>query len=193
MEQILGASANPPHDLLTDEQVEHIGSLQREAALRDYRERIPPGNLDSEHNQIFAHALGKVLNTDLALLTFAQIIDGLPITDVALDRVDECYWPEDGHPVEDHEELCPGALDKARELRKTWGSSMLRFSPKVCSFRCRPSSSVICALKRVLISASACASLSVSQAKHPAVQYATHRVDSRRSPPTRIPDLQNEA
>jgi hypothetical protein len=56
-----------------------------------------------------------VLATELAETTYAQIIDGLPIGDVAYDtRVP----PYPGYVISyAHEELCPGMLDKAREFR----------------------------------------------------------------------------
>lgn len=137
MESVLAAPDNTADDdLLTREQVERIVVELKEAAQLDYRERIPlgDGNVPSEHKTVFVRALNNVLSTELTVITFAQIVDGLPIAEVAFDRVDEAVWPDDGHPVEEHEELCPGALDKARELRKAWESeySTLKFHPKVC-------------------------------------------------------------
>lgn len=133
MENVLTASADPADCiLLTEDQVQWIAKQQKIAAGLDYTERIPLyGNAPPEHESLFLRALNNILATELAVLTFAQIIDGLPIADVAYDRVDEAFWPEDGHSLEEHEELCPGAMDKARELRTTWEPSSLVFSPKV--------------------------------------------------------------
>lgn len=133
MEDVLIDPADPADCLLlTEDQVRRIVKQQKIAAQLDYAEQIPLyGNASREHEALFLRALNNVLATEFTILTFAQIIDGLPIANVAYDRVDECFWPEDGHPLEEHEELCPGAMDKARELRKTWVPSSLVFNPKV--------------------------------------------------------------
>jgi hypothetical protein len=39
--------------------------------------------LQGAHYAILANALCNILNTDIALITYAQILDGLPTTDVA--------------------------------------------------------------------------------------------------------------
>ena len=115
---------------LTEEQVERIAAEQREAARLDYRERVTlEDRVSPEHYVIFTRALKNVLATELALFTFAQIIDGLPIADVGFDRRDHGLTGD--HPLDEHEELCLGALDKARELDGAWDPSTLKFHPKV--------------------------------------------------------------
>ena len=115
---------------LTEEQVERIAAEQREAARLDYRERVTlEDRVSPEHYVIFTRALKNVLATELALFTFAQIIDGLPIADVGFDRRD--HGLSGDHPLDEHVELCPGALDMARELGGAWGPSTLKFHPKV--------------------------------------------------------------
>jgi hypothetical protein len=74
-------------------------------------------------------AIDNVLATDEAILTYAQIIDGLPTADVSYDR--RVTGIHGNHPIDEHEELCPGALDKARELCPQWDPAMLAFSPRV--------------------------------------------------------------
>ncbi|KAK4205127.1 hypothetical protein QBC40DRAFT_163385 [Triangularia verruculosa] len=102
----------------------------RTKALADYRARVSIDKLDAEHRAIFVRAINNVLSTEIAIFTYAQIIDGLPIGDVAFDsrRVD---IPE-GHPLDaDHEELCPGAMEKAREVCPKWDPELLKFNPNV--------------------------------------------------------------
>ncbi|KAM0231661.1 hypothetical protein ACHAP5_010977 [Fusarium lateritium] len=91
--------------------------------------------LDTEHFQAFEQALMRVLGTDIAEKTFAQIIDGLP----TYESYAEFHWPQDGHPATHHTKLCSGMLDKAREFRSAFASEFLNFKlpPKATSCFCR--------------------------------------------------------
>ncbi|KAM0247820.1 hypothetical protein ACHAP5_003830 [Fusarium lateritium] len=71
--------------------------------------------LEGAHYAILASALRNVLGTEIALLTFAQIVDGLPTSDVAWDQYGSKHHPN--HPVNSHKTLCDGALEKAKEFR----------------------------------------------------------------------------
>ncbi len=85
--------------------------------------------LDGEHRRLLVRAITRVLCTEPAELTYAQIIDGLPIGDVAFDVTTRPYA---GHPINDaHEELCPGMLDKAREFRDGFSPDILTFDEPV--------------------------------------------------------------
>jgi hypothetical protein len=91
--------------------------------------RIPFDNDGSEHHKAFSRAISNVLSTELALFTFAQIIDGLPTADVSWDRR---YSHLVGiHPIEQHEDICPGVLDRARRFREDFDPCILSFDPKV--------------------------------------------------------------
>lgn len=79
--------------------------------------------LDTEHRQAFGQALAGVMGTNVALQTFAQIIDGLP----TYEYYAEFHWPQDGHPATHHTGLCSGVLDKASDFR-------LAFVPESLSF-----------------------------------------------------------
>lgn len=82
--------------------------------------------LDADHQAIFATAMSNLLSTEIAEQTFAQILDGLPLRDVAFGmRVFE-YNRSD--PVFSHVELCPGVLDRTRMLRDD-------FDPKAMNLR----------------------------------------------------------
>lgn len=86
--------------------------------------------LDQEHREPLTRAIHNVLSTEVAEITYAQIIDGLPLTSVAYDT-SAGDLPED-HPLHDiHSELCPGMLDKARELRSELNLEILKFDSRV--------------------------------------------------------------
>lgn len=98
-------------------------------AQADYRVRISIGNLDAAHRDVLIHAINNVLATENAIFTYAQIIDGLPIADVPWDQRNPGIRVD--HPIEEHEELCAGALDKAHEVYPQWDPAMLAFDPRV--------------------------------------------------------------
>lgn len=90
---------------------------------------VTVADLDAEHRSVFAQAISTVLNTDLAELTFAQIIDGVPLPSVFTDNQ---YGGLDiDHPLHRHTELCPGVLEKAREYRDAFNPDELSFSSRV--------------------------------------------------------------
>ncbi|KAJ4300573.1 Phosphate metabolism transcription protein [Collariella sp. IMI 366227] len=59
---------------------------------------------EEDHRQLLVRAITRILHIELAEMTYAQIIDGLPIGDVAWDAY---YHPYRGHPiiVDAHEDL----------------------------------------------------------------------------------------
>lgn len=86
-------------------------------------------DLDGKHRELLVRAIDRILSTELAEITYAQIIDGLPIGDVAYDSHTQPY---NGHPIDHaHEELCPGMLDKAREFRDGFRPEILTFDSQV--------------------------------------------------------------
>jgi hypothetical protein len=86
-------------------------------------------DLDGEHREILGRAITRILSTELAEITYAQIIDGLPIADVAFDR--RAHFCA-GHPMDNfHEELCPGMLDRVREFRDGFRPEILTFNSLV--------------------------------------------------------------
>lgn len=82
--------------------------------------------LDANHQSIFAIAISNLLSTEIAEQTFAQIIDGLPLKEVAFSLRDTEYTTRD--PVFAHVELCHGALEKTRMFRDS-------FNPKAMELR----------------------------------------------------------
>lgn len=82
--------------------------------------------LDTNHQSIFAIAMSNLVSTEIAEQTFAQIIDGLPLKDVAFRLRNPEYTIRD--PVFAHVELCPGVLEKTRMFRDG-------FNPKAMELR----------------------------------------------------------
>jgi len=88
--------------------------------------------LDDEHSDIFKTALSRLLATELAEYTFAQIIDGLPTT--ASLRNFNLWIHNTNHPVIalNHVELCPGVIEKTRRIRDEFDPMSLTFKAEVC-------------------------------------------------------------
>lgn len=105
-------------------------ACMKEGAKASFPNRVSLiAHVDRERYAVFTRAMSNVLSTDISLETYAQIIDGLPIADVAWDRRTTGLFGD--HPLDEHEQLCPGAVDKALELRDNWDPAVLRFNPKV--------------------------------------------------------------
>ncbi|KAH6876355.1 hypothetical protein B0T10DRAFT_610361 [Thelonectria olida] len=92
-------------------------------------ERVRADRLDAIHLQALARALRNLLQSDLALITYAQILDGLPTSDTAWDQYGSKYDPD--HPVNQHEELCPGSLEMARKFREEFDIYDLKLSAEL--------------------------------------------------------------
>ncbi|KAF5708760.1 hypothetical protein FMUND_10435 [Fusarium mundagurra] len=79
--------------------------------------------LGTRHRQALVQALTRVMETDVAERTFAEIIDGLP----TIDSYQDSHWPQEGHPATQHLELCPGIIEKARQLHSDHHPTRLSF------------------------------------------------------------------
>lgn len=71
--------------------------------------------LDDAHQRALERAVMKIISAPIAEETFAQIVDGLPLRNVALETQNHRVLR--GDPIEKHPEMCPGALEKWREFR----------------------------------------------------------------------------
>lgn len=85
--------------------------------------------LDAEHLDTLKQALNNLLSTTIAEETYAQILDGMPLASVYA----EDHWFREGLPdfVTQHEEFCPGVLEKTRSLRTEFDLLSLTLPPKV--------------------------------------------------------------
>ncbi|KAI1271876.1 hypothetical protein F5Y07DRAFT_413172 [Xylaria sp. FL0933] len=91
--------------------------------------RISISLLDSYHYKAFAIAIHRVLATDLALETYSQIIDGLPLSKVAWDRYSGRL--DRRHPISLHTKLCTEAFEVAKSMRDQLDMRVFSFEPKV--------------------------------------------------------------
>lgn len=88
--------------------------------------------LDQPHRDFLDSALGNVLGTERALETYAQIVDGLPLASVAVDKYGDRYEKYRNHPIARHTSLCLGATETARAfLAQFTVSGALRFDDEV--------------------------------------------------------------
>ncbi len=85
--------------------------------------------LDKIHFDAINQSLRNVLATDLALQTFAQIIDGLPLAEAARQS---SHTVGNDHPINSHVVLCDGVMEKAVQVRRDLDLTTLKFSSKVC-------------------------------------------------------------
>lgn len=83
----------------------------RDVALYAHLHCITLENLTTDHLNMFHGALSRVLGSELAIDTFAQIVDGLPSADVVWDKRHPGIFG-DNHPIEAHASLYPGVKDK---------------------------------------------------------------------------------
>lgn len=84
-------------------------------------------SLDREHLASFKQALANLLSTPIAEFTYAQIVDGMPTSYTYM--TDHDFYDE--FPVLNHENLCPGIMDKTRAIRSQFDVLSLKFELKV--------------------------------------------------------------
>jgi hypothetical protein len=83
-------------------------------------------DVDVDHYHAFTTALTNLLHTDLAELTYGEIIDGVPTADTWA-----IYDGSRHDIIETHRELCPGTLDAARQFRANLRLADLTFDSTV--------------------------------------------------------------
>lgn len=88
---------------------------------------VSPDILNESHRAVFETALKRILETEIAEHTYAEILDGLPTS----SSYREFHSIQEGHPSLEHHELCPGTRERAREFRSAFDVSVLRFPFKV--------------------------------------------------------------
>ncbi|KAK4245686.1 hypothetical protein C7999DRAFT_42773 [Corynascus novoguineensis] len=90
-------------------------------------------DLAGDHRRLLIRAIERVLSTEVAEFTYAQIIDGLPTGDVAVNSRDQPYgYDQHLHPIYSaHDELCPGTIEEARQFRHEFQPEILAFDSKL--------------------------------------------------------------
>ncbi len=90
----------------------------------DVAPRVALAKLQGLHSEILTRAIGNVLSSPVAEVAYGQIIDGLPLSAVALDTYDSNACP--GHPLlYEHLQLSPHVLETAGNLNSTFDPSTL--------------------------------------------------------------------
>ena len=93
-------------------------------------EPLPMEKLRTPHREILTRAIANVVASQIAKETFAQIVDGLPLSNVAWDSYSGCLCSL--HPLlDEHKELCPGVAEEAQKLCFSFDTSTLLMSSKV--------------------------------------------------------------
>jgi hypothetical protein len=87
--------------------------------------------LDTEHHRILVHAIRHVLSTELAELTMAQLVDGLPLASSGWDARGSLILA--GHPLTKHEALCDGVMSQTKAFWAAFNSEVLQFDSPVCT------------------------------------------------------------
>ena len=84
----------------------------------------------THHRELLIRAVANVTSSPVAKQTYAQIIDGLPLSEVADDGFDGCSCP--GHPLDpDHTQLCPGVAEEAEALCSRFDANALLMPSQV--------------------------------------------------------------
>lgn len=87
--------------------------------------------LDEPHRNSVALAISRVLSTEIAEATYAQIVHGLPLLEVLKDVYGDLICPD--HPIyqTQHTQLKDSALDTARRFRDKFDPNTLQFDVPV--------------------------------------------------------------
>ena len=97
--------------------------------------RVKPSavsSLRSDHLGAFIRALSNMISTELAEVTLAQIVDGLPVPSSSRDLVESGI--HDSHPVyTERTKLCPGVSAKTQEILKCLDPASLQLESAVMS------------------------------------------------------------
>lgn len=91
--------------------------------------KISAAVLDPEHYHPLISAIRNLLSTDLAAITFAQLIDGLPLVDTVWDMRGSLLLQ--GHPLINHDHLCDGAMEQLKAFRDVSEPDALTFDSRV--------------------------------------------------------------
>ncbi|KAG8162850.1 hypothetical protein KVR01_007328 [Diaporthe batatas] len=82
--------------------------------------------LDYVHQRAFERAVLNAISTPVTEETFAQIVDGLPLSSVAWGTQDHRVLL--GDPVDNHLDICPGALEKTKQFKANFNALDLEIS-----------------------------------------------------------------
>lgn len=95
-----------------------------EASIKPRKSTIDA--LSDSHREAVVRAISNVLSTEIAEVTYAQIVDGLPLEYTVDDVYGNSLMGPD-HPVFAHKELKEGVLDTVRSFRAAFDPQILEF------------------------------------------------------------------
>lgn len=90
------------------------------------RERGPTATielLDHHHAKAFSRAISNVLRLDVTEFTLAQLMDGLPVAEVATASRYGRSRIHREHPIREHTTLCSGVREKTKEWIEKFDSA----------------------------------------------------------------------
>ena len=85
--------------------------------------------LDVQHGDVLTRAVLRLLGTEIAVQTYSQIIDGVPLFGVA--RGQQKRLVPLAHPINSHVTLRPGVADIVKRFRAEFSMKTLKFDTKV--------------------------------------------------------------
>ncbi|KAK7701524.1 hypothetical protein SLS64_010269 [Diaporthe eres] len=81
--------------------------------------------LDEPHRDAVASSISRVLSTEIAEITYAQIVDGLPLLEVFKDVYGDLTVLD--HPIHQHTQHKDNTLDTVRQFRDEFDPNILQF------------------------------------------------------------------
>lgn len=85
--------------------------------------------LAPDHHHTLVQAIQNVLSTEVAEITMAQLIDGLPLMSTAWNMRGNLLLRS--HPLSSHETLCEGVVEQAKAFRSAFDPAILSFDVSV--------------------------------------------------------------
>ena len=110
-------------------EIEDSGCVDWPSAHTQIR-RETMDSLPEAHRDALVHALQNILSTDIAEVTYAQILDGVPLAEVANDRYSP-HFVDRRHPVQRHTTLCPGVIEQTNAFLSSFDPRILKFDSRV--------------------------------------------------------------
>ncbi|KAJ6789631.1 hypothetical protein PWT90_08486 [Aphanocladium album] len=86
--------------------------------------------LTEHHRDILIHAIENICNTDEARITFAQVLDGVPVVPLLDEGRPSRNLPSSHPSRKTHQEICPGILERLDIFRRDFDVGNLRLNSK---------------------------------------------------------------
>ncbi|OIW34778.1 hypothetical protein CONLIGDRAFT_21713 [Coniochaeta ligniaria NRRL 30616] len=111
------------------------GAASQSSGLDAKQSRVSniASHISQEHYQVFLEAISRVSSSELAMSTFAMIVDGLPTWRVAHERrvPRSVSRDHDDHPLQTHTELCDGVAERTEAIISSFDIAALPFDIKL--------------------------------------------------------------